>query len=349
MRAPRKRRDLGTLFLYVRKILGEFRLTLLALIAAIAIGAVLYRITPQSVLGGLRPSWLISLYGSWMSLFAQPIYSPPDSWYLQLCSGIYPLFGVLLIGEGIVRFALLMVSRRRGEKEWMLVKASTYRDHVVLCGLGHLGYRVLMQLIGQGRDVVAIEKDPMGRFVESAKATGIPIIMNDMKDDESLVQAGVASAQAIIVATDDDMANLEVALDAKRMNPAIRTAVRLYDQAMASKLKDAFRFDFAFSASALAASTVAAMALECHVISAFNVGAAPHVVAEITVGAGSRWDGARVGELERDARLRVLHTGAGEAPALDARMTGGTTLVVHAGVEELTRVLPELQARSARS
>src|SRR5262249_11407850 len=123
----RRRRDLGTLFLYVRKILREFRATLGLLVFVILFAALLYRITPQSSLGGRAPSWLTSLYGSWMSLFAQPIYSPPDGWYLELIAGFYPLFGVLLIGEGIVRFALLMVSRRRGEKEWMLVMASTYR------------------------------------------------------------------------------------------------------------------------------------------------------------------------------------------------------------------------------
>src|SRR5215475_7714672 len=96
-----KRRDIGTAYLYARKLLREFRGTLGSLVGAILVGALLYKITPQTALG-------------------------------------------------VVRFALLMVSRRRGEKEWMLVKASTYRNHVVLCGLGHLGYRVLMQLVGQG-------------------------------------------------------------------------------------------------------------------------------------------------------------------------------------------------------
>jgi Trk K+ transport system NAD-binding subunit len=345
MTGKRKRRDLGTLVLYGRRLVREFRATLAALVLVILLGAVLYGITPQSSLGGTRPTALTALYGSWMSLLAQPIYSPPDAWYLELVAGVYPLFGVLLIGEGIVRFALLMVSRRRGEKEWMLVMASTYRDHVVLCGLGHLGYRVLMQLVAQGRDVVAIEKDAGGRFVEAAKATGIAILFFDMKDDQALVQAGVGHARAIIAATDDDMANLEVALDAKRMNPTIRTAVRLYDQAMASKLMDAFQFDFAFSSSALAASTVAAMALECRVISAFSVGSAAHVVAEIAVAGGSAWDGASVGELERQGRLRVIRGPGDATPSAATQLSGGAQLVVHAPVDELTRLLPELTAR----
>ena len=38
----------------------------------------------------------------------------------------------------------------------MLVMASTYRDHVILCGLGHLGFRVLLHLREGGALVVAL-------------------------------------------------------------------------------------------------------------------------------------------------------------------------------------------------
>src|SRR5882724_9249747 len=100
-----------------------------------------------------------------MSLFAQPPFSPPPTWYLQAVAAVYPLIGFFVIGEGIVRFALLMLSRSRGEKEWMKVKAATYRNHVVLCGLGNLGYRVLRQLYAQKQDVVVIERDERKRFL----------------------------------------------------------------------------------------------------------------------------------------------------------------------------------------
>ena len=65
----------------------------------------------------------------------------------------------MLVGEGIVRIGMLMLSKERGEKEWMKVMASTYRDHIVLCGLGHLGFRILGQLLAAKEPVVAIEKD----------------------------------------------------------------------------------------------------------------------------------------------------------------------------------------------
>jgi len=350
-----RRRNFSTDLRYLRTILRGFRWTICAMVLAIVLGGVLIHVTPESSLGGQHPSWMLSFYGAWMSMFAQPLFSPPDTWPIAVMGGIYPLFGVLLIGEGLVRFALLMVSRRRGEKEWMLVMASTYRNHVIVCGLGHLGFRVLSKLVEQGREVVAIEKDPGGRFVEEAKESGAVILIRDMKSDESLVEAGVAHAQSIIVATDDDMANVEVALDAKRMNPRIRTAVRMFDQATASKLKDAFKFDFAFSPSALAASTVAAMSLGVRVISAFAVAGKTQVVAEVDVEAGCRVAGITIGELERTTKLRILgRTAAGGAndslPSTGATLAGGDVLVVGGPVDDLERALPGFSApRSDRS
>src|SRR5262249_5923658 len=153
---------------------------------ALVLGTLLYAVTPHRALNGAPPSLPMAIYGAWMALFAQPIFSPPETWYLELMHALYPLLGVVLIGEGIVRLSLLLISREQGEKEWMKVKASTYRDHVVLCGLGHLGSRILVQLTSVGVPVVAMEKDASGRFVDECKATGAPILIRDMKDDAAL-------------------------------------------------------------------------------------------------------------------------------------------------------------------
>jgi len=254
-----RRSDLRTLWLYSLRMLAEFRGTLLALAAMVIVGGILYRATPMPSLGGRPPATLYCFYSAWMAMFAQsPL--PADSWYLELMSGVYPLFGFVLVGEGIVRLGMLMISRKEGEKEWMKVMASTYRDHVVLCGLGHLGFRVLGQLLQSGTPVVAIERDERGRFLDEAKRTGIPILVRDMKDDQALVDAGVEHAHVIVIATNDDMANLEVALDARRMNPKIRIIMRQFDQQIADKLREAKLIDEAFSSAALAAPMVAEMA-----------------------------------------------------------------------------------------
>jgi voltage-gated potassium channel len=259
-RAPR-RSDPLTIYLFARHMLREFRWTLGLLMMAVLLLGTLYAVTPLAALGGRPPDPFAAIFSAWMALFAQTIL-PAERWYLELLCGVYPLLGFGLVGEGVVRIGMLILSKERGEKEWMTVTASTYRDHIVLCGLGHLGFRILNQLLATKQAVVALEKDGNARFLGDAKATGVPVLVRDMQEDQALIDAGVQHARAIIIATNDDMANLEVALDARRMNPKIRVVMRLFDQRMADKFKEAALIDEAFSPAALAAPIVAEMALK---------------------------------------------------------------------------------------
>lgn len=326
---------------YFLAVLREFRWTLLALGAAVSVGAALYAITPHENLGGRPPSLDEAIYGAWMALLSQPILSPPPTWYLELLCAVYPLLGFALIGEGVVRFALLMLSKRHGEKEWMRVMASTYRDHVVLCGLGHLGFRVLEQLVASQVPVVGIEKNADGRFIPAAKALGVPVLTRDMKEDQSLLDAGIREARAIIVATDDDMANLEVALDARRMNPKIRILMRLFDQQIAAKISKALSVDVAFSSSALAAPIVAALSLETKVLSSILINGVPHVTCELTVADGSSLANRRIDEVEAAHAIRILArtpiggpTHAPPSPAMT--ILAGDVLVIHAQAAQVS-------------
>jgi Trk K+ transport system NAD-binding subunit len=299
-------RRLRTGALYVRAIAYEFRWTLLGLAAVLAVGVTLYLKTPQEFDDKHPRTFLNALYATWMAMLAQPITSPPSTWYLNILCGFYPVVGFVLIGEGVVRLALLMASKRRGEKEWMRVMASTYRDHVVVCGLGRLGIRVLEELQSAGTAVVGIEKDENGRFLPHARQLNVPILVGDMKDDAVLVQAGIRHARAIVIATNDDMGNLEVALDSRRLNPEIRVVMGLFDQSIASKIANAFLVDIAFSASTLAAPMVAAMSLGAHALSSSLIAGIPHVSAEVRVETGSDLAGKRVEDVERGYCCKIL-------------------------------------------
>lgn len=317
---------------------------------AVVIAAALYAITPQEQLNGKRPSLSTSLYGGWMALLAQPIYIPPEAWYLKLVTGVYPIIGVLLIGEGIVRFALLMISRKHGEKEWMKVMASTYRDHVVLCGLGHLGARVLQELHSANIPVVVIEKEKERRFLTLAKELAVPVMLRDMTDDQALVDAGVPHARVIIIATNNDMANLEVALDSRRLNPKIRVIMRLYDQQIASKISSAMMIDAAFSSSALAAPMVASMAMNANVLGSSLIAGIPHVTCELKLPSDSRLAGQSIGKFESDQKLRVLARSPSAGPANHSPQSadlvqGGDTLVVHLPSERLSALSASIAAR----
>ncbi|HSV13155.1 MAG TPA: NAD-binding protein [Tepidisphaeraceae bacterium] len=345
-----RRRRLRVALLYTQAILLEFRGTLIALAILLIIGAALHLITPQPQLSNGRLPFGTAVYAGWMALLAQPQFAPPQPGYLIFIYSIYPLCGFILIGEGVIRLAQLMMSRRRGEKEWMIVMASTYRDHVILCGLGRLGIRVLEQLVTAGVAVVALEKDPLSAFIDQARTMGVPVLLRDMKEDQALIDAGIVYADAIISCSNDDMANLEVALDARRMNPKIRVVLRMFEQAVASKIAGALTIDAAFSASSLAAPVVAAMSLKTKVLSTMMIAGVPHVAAEVTVAADSHLAQKRIGELEVGYGARVLaRTPAGAAtqdsPTPGTALTAGDTLVVYAPASQMPTIAAAAGAR----
>jgi voltage-gated potassium channel len=333
--------------LYLLALLREFRLTLLSLAAAVVLGAILYAITPHDAMGGQRPSLLLSLYGGWMAMLAQPLTNPPQTWYLTVLCGVYPLLGAILVGEGVVRLALLMMSRRRGEKEWIQVMASTYRDHVVLCGLGHLGFRVLQALVASNVPVVVLERHREGKFVAQGKELGVPVLIRDMKEQQALIDAGIMHARAVIIATNDAVANLEVALDSRRMNPGIRVVMRMFDEQVAAKISAAMSIDVAFSSSSLAAPVIAALALQngsAKVLATFTIADVPHVTVELPLAAGSKFVGQRIAEIESSHSLRILAhipKGAASQSPRSAETVLGVEdrVVIHAPVAQLSSLL----------
>lgn len=313
---------------------------MLGLCAAAVLGTGVFANAPIDLDSG-RPGFWRALYGAWMALLAQPFFSP-GPWYVGAINALYPLFGIVLIGEGIVRFGWLMISRRRGEKEWMKVMASTYRDHVIIAGLGHLGFRIYEQLCDASVDVVILDADDSNSFVTQAKADGAAVLIRNMQEDQSLIDAGVEHARAIIIATNNDMANLEAALDSRRMNPNIRVVMRLFDQRIAEKIRGALTVDVAFSSSSLAAPIVAAMALDTKVLSSIVIGGVPHVVSEVKLASSSVLAGKRVDEVELGYSLRVLartpaNESAAQSPPTPATLVqAGDTLVVHTATRQLS-------------
>ena len=110
--------------------------------------------------------------------------------------------------------------------------------------------------------VVAIEKSKDSSFAPVVEGFGFPVLYGDARRDALLVEAGVRRAKAIVCATDDDLANLEVAIDAKRENPDIRVVMRMFDQRIADKMRSALDVEETFSTSALSGPLVALQATE---------------------------------------------------------------------------------------
>ncbi len=136
--------------------------------------------------------------------------------------------------------------------------ASACADHIIVCGLGRLGVRVVMRLVEAGNCVVVIEKQWASEFVPRALAMRVPVVVGDAKEPATLRLAGIQRSRAVVAGIDDDLADVEIALAARAIRPGTRVILRAFSETFDQALERHFGQDTAFSVSALAAPTFAA-------------------------------------------------------------------------------------------
>ncbi len=287
--------------------------------------------------GAALPDWGTTYYAIYTQLFFEPTDPLPAAPVARLVFWLTPLLGAVLVAEGLARVGseVLEVERRRAL--WVRIMTETLKDHVVVCGLGHVGYRVIEELRALGEDVVGVERE-VSDFVTELRSAGVPVHVGDARRDALLAQTGIVRAKAVVCTTDDDLANLEIALDAKRMNPGIRVVMRMFDQRLAAKVGGAMGLDESFSTSALAAPVFALSARLRGVKSAYRLEDRARVVCELD--APASWVGRSVAQLEAGGDLRVVRLARGERymrPSGAEEIAHGDRLVVDADAEELSR------------
>jgi Trk K+ transport system NAD-binding subunit len=159
--------------------------------------------------------------------------------------------------------------------------------HVVVVGLGNVGTRVMWQLRDLGIEVVAIDKDPGARGAAPARRLNIPLIVGDGAREETLVAASVATCQALVVVSTDDVTNLQAALNGRAVKGDLRVVLRLYDGDFATKIQKAFNINISRSVSYLAAPAFAAALLNREVIATIPIDRHALLVAEVPITTGA--------------------------------------------------------------
>jgi Trk K+ transport system NAD-binding subunit len=176
-------------------------------------------------------------------------------------------------------------------------------DHIVVVGLGNVGYRVVEELRRTDTPIVAVERQPAGEFVEAVRGH-VPLVIGDARVRDTLVKAGVPRARGVIAATDDEIVNLSVGLATEQMNPHARTVVRLFDPDLARKAQAELGIDAVISASLLAAPTFVAAALYPDVRYAVELEGC--LVAICHRPAGEEWHGLTPGEVRATHETMIL-------------------------------------------
>lgn len=184
--------------------------------------------------------------------------------------------------------------------------AGTREGHVIVLGLGNVGALVVHQLHALGVKVVAVDKNPDAPGIEVARRLRIPVVIGDGAQEETLREAAVATCQALVVVSSDDVTNLHAALTGRMVVRNLRVVLRLFDNDFAERIQKAFDIAVSHSVSALAAPTFAAALMGRVVIATIPVDRHVLIVAEVTVSAGSPLDGQRLDVVSSSPDVRVI-------------------------------------------
>ena len=241
-----------------RVLVGQFRWPLLAFAVVVLGGGILYFLLSR-LAGEPVQNLAEAIYVVLALIFFQVVNEFPGAWYLEVFYFIMPVIGLGIVAFGVADFGVSLFNRRMRSKEWEMAVASTFSNHIILVGLGHLGYRVVQGLYTLGEEVVAIELDPSEDLVNNVRGLNIPVIHADARKEATLEGAGVRRAKAITLCSQDDSMNLQIALKARTLNPEIRVILRIFDEDFGNALEHQFGFS-ALSATAIAAPSFAAAA-----------------------------------------------------------------------------------------
>jgi len=180
---------------------------------------------------------------------------PRDHALAMLLAGLVMFVGLAATGI-FIAFATSAVTRAQFTTIQGLRQIHT-RGHVLLCGSGNVGTRVIDYLRALHQRVVVVDPNPDPALIEMSRRRQIELLTADATRDATLDRCNIANARAVIALTDGDTANLEVALGVRARNPHVPVVMRVQDEAFAGSVARQFEAIRTYSTTTLAAPAFA--------------------------------------------------------------------------------------------
>ena len=160
---------------------------------------------------------------------------------------VLKLFGTLIMFGGVTLIALLTsfttnfflsgdAHKYRAEQI-----AKRMRNHVIVCGLGTVGFEIVRDLAAQNIPVVVIDNEPDSGAVRLLEGR-VAVIIGDAMSESALLRAGVGQARALIACLSEDAQNIEIGLVAQTLvqsndtNRRLRLILRCFDADLARRV-----------------------------------------------------------------------------------------------------------------
>ncbi len=167
------------------------------------------------------------------------------------------LFAVLLILSSTIFIWMifsLTIDRVIKTRIQLALGRKKYRltNHIIICGLGRLGYFIANELIKQNEKVLIIERNEELIQLDYLRQAGAEVYIGDARLPKVLSDVNIKYAKALYSVINNDSENLEIGLNGRSFQPTLRIILRIFDEQMAEKIKEHLNIHLTISASAIA-------------------------------------------------------------------------------------------------
>jgi Trk K+ transport system NAD-binding subunit len=277
----------------------------------------------------------ILLLGGYGDLFGQLKLTIPIPWWLQLFS-----LGLTLVGTAFVGVLYALLTETLLTARFQLLRRRPpvpQQDHVVLIGLDRVGQRVATLLQDFKQPVVGISSTELDPNV----LPQLPVITGSYA--EALKTANLSTAKSVLVATDDEMVNLEVGLMAHAANATGGLVIRTFQQGLSNNLAQLLPDAQVLCAYALAAEAFAGAAFGENIENLFRLNNQTILVTEYNIESDDTLHDLLLSDVTYGyGVLPVLYQKGQETPKLmpseDIRLAVGDRMVVLATSKGLGRI-----------
>jgi Trk K+ transport system NAD-binding subunit len=325
--------------MHVTAILREFRGPILAFFMATFGGGALYGELFRSIRGEMIP-WIDRPYMMLQLMLLEAPGDVPAEAALVVFWYAMPLIFIVLVTLGAADFLDLFFNRDEARDRWSEAIAMTFRNHIIVLGVGHVGLRVVRDLHDLGLDVAVVDSNPHPDARDTLERLGVPCILTNVRERATLDHAGLDHADCFVACTGDDRLNLEMCMKVRERNEHVRIVARIWDRAIGDRMEKFGLADSVMSAADLSAPAFAGAAAGVEITQTIEVAGTEYSTARVDIVPGSFMEGVAIGTVERENELEVTLLRTGEGITVDPDeahdLRAGETVVVFA---EHARVL----------
>ncbi|MBW4520367.1 MAG: NAD-binding protein [Scytolyngbya sp. HA4215-MV1] len=278
---------------------------------------------------------LVLLIGGYDNLFGQLQLTFRIPWWLHLFSLGLTITGTVFIG---ILYAALTERVVAARFQFIRRPPIPKANHVVLLGLGRVGQRIATLLQDLNQPLVGIHATALDPGI----LPRMPLIVGNIRN--ALTKVNLATAKSIIAVTEDEVANLELALRAYAANPDATLVIRTFEPRFSENVAKLLPHARVLGAYALAAEAYAAAAFGENVLSLFRLNNQTMLVTEYQIEADDTLNGQLLSETAYGyGVVPILHQRIGQdpikfMPSEDVRLQVGDRLTVLATIEGLQRI-----------